>query len=173
MVANLWSYQRYIWCDVGYDIHSLNITVCSEILIFLGDLYLVKLFFFYSSQRPHSNHVFSPRFNHSSIVTYVISNRWQKTADPHSFLKYLTSHIYLSHLTLLSTTFGNLLWRAIVLMIFLYVCYGAPLCLWSSCMYVWRAIVIKLTTKSPTYNFISVGSSLWGNQFYFINHVLN
>ena len=32
-------------------------------------------FFFYSSQKPHSNHIF-PRFNHSSIVTYVINNRW-------------------------------------------------------------------------------------------------
>ena len=32
-------------------------------------------FFFYSSQKPHSNHVF-PCFNHSSIVTYVINNRW-------------------------------------------------------------------------------------------------
>ena len=57
-----------VWYDVDYDIQSINMAVC-----FLGDLYLAKLFFFYSSQKPHSNHVF-PRFNHSSIVTYVINN---------------------------------------------------------------------------------------------------
>ena len=70
-----WLRLSAVWYGVGYDIQSLNMAVCLEILIFLGNLCLTKLFFFYSSQKPHSNHVF-PRFNHSSIVTYVINNRW-------------------------------------------------------------------------------------------------
>ena len=56
-----------IWYDVGYDLQSLNMAVC--------DLCLAKLFFFYSKEKPHSDHVF-PRFNHSSIVNYVVNNRW-------------------------------------------------------------------------------------------------
>ena len=39
---------------------------------FVGDLCLVQFFFLLYQQ--HSNHVF-PRFNHSSIVNYVIKNR--------------------------------------------------------------------------------------------------
>mgnify|MGYP001793909916 CR=1 FL=1 len=39
------------------DIQSLNIAVCFEILIFLSDLFL-EVFFSFSSQKPHSNHVF-------------------------------------------------------------------------------------------------------------------
>ena len=66
-----------VWYDVGYNIQSLNMA--------LGDLCLVKLFFFYSSQKPHSNHVF-PRFNHSSIVTYVINNRWHHILSRRSIL---------------------------------------------------------------------------------------
>ena len=34
-----------VWYDVGYDIQSFNLTVCFEILIFLGDVCLAKLFF--------------------------------------------------------------------------------------------------------------------------------
>ena len=34
-----------VWYDVGYDIQSLNMAVSFEILIFLGDLCLVKFFF--------------------------------------------------------------------------------------------------------------------------------
>ena len=42
--------------------------------IYLGNLCLAKFFFFYSSQKPHSNHFF-PRFNHCCIITYIINNR--------------------------------------------------------------------------------------------------
>ena len=65
-----------VWYDVGYDIQRLNMAMCFEILIFFGrSMFCEVVFFFYSSKKPHSNHVY-PRFNNCSIVTYVINNRW-------------------------------------------------------------------------------------------------
>mgnify|MGYP001799747598 CR=1 FL=1 len=46
-----------VWYDVGYDIQSVNIAVCFEILIFFGRSMSCD-FFLYRSQKPHSNHVF-------------------------------------------------------------------------------------------------------------------
>ena len=74
-----WDCQRYgMTYDVGYDIQSLNMAVCFEILLFWTIYVLRSFFFFYSSQKPHSNHVF-PLFNHSS---YVINNRWHHILEP-------------------------------------------------------------------------------------------
>ena len=50
------------------------------------------MFFFYSSQKPHSNRVF-PRFNHSSIVNYVINNRWHLILSRRSNLVDLLQNI--------------------------------------------------------------------------------
>ena len=53
-----------IWqCDA-------NMAMCFEILIFFGR----SMSFIAAKSRTCNNHVFS-RFNHSSIVTYVINNR--------------------------------------------------------------------------------------------------
>ena len=73
-----WSLMRLsaVWYGVGYDIQSLNIQGASKFWYFLGDLCLAKLFFVYVAAKVHSNPHAFPRFNHSSIVTYVINNRW-------------------------------------------------------------------------------------------------
>ena len=41
-----WSLMRLsaVWYDVGYDIQSLNMAVCFEILMFFGDLSLAVFF---------------------------------------------------------------------------------------------------------------------------------
>ena len=54
-----WSQIRLsaVWYDVVYDIQSLNMAVCFEILIFLGDLCLVKFFSFIAT-KSHTDHVF-------------------------------------------------------------------------------------------------------------------
>ena len=39
-----------VWYDVGFDIKSLKMAVCFEILIFLGNLCLAKLFSFIAAK---------------------------------------------------------------------------------------------------------------------------
>ena len=62
----VWRRLRYSELKYGTVLRNLD--------IFWANYVLRSLFFFYSSQKPHGNHVF-PRFNHSSIVTYVTNSR--------------------------------------------------------------------------------------------------